>query len=117
MVSNRNQPTIFSGTRTIVSFTIMLALSFSAATSYGMDKELLEKVVQSKGCASCHGTRGQGIPSMLGPQLAGQSFEQLQMKLKEYRSGIRKNPTMNVMTFRLSDEEITQLASYFSQFK
>ncbi|MTI13670.1 c-type cytochrome [Sansalvadorimonas verongulae] len=70
-----------------------------------------------KGCASCHGTKGQGNTMMKGPKLAGQTQQELARKIKAYRSGERNNPTMAMMTYSLSDEEIENLAAYFSQFK
>ncbi len=40
----------------------------------------------------------------------------LAKKLKDYRSGEIKTPTMAIMAYNLSDEEIDVLAAYFSQF-
>ena len=86
-----------------------------AAQEYSHEQQL--KLVQTKGCASCHGTKGQGNPYMKGPRLAGQSSDNLIKKLKGYRSGELKNPTMGVMSASLTDDEISGLAQYFSQFK
>ncbi|GAA4649216.1 hypothetical protein GCM10023116_14900 [Kistimonas scapharcae] len=79
--------------------------------------EKLQAVVQAKGCASCHGTRGQGNPAMKGPRLAGQTADALASKLRDYRNGEIKNPTMNVMAYRLSDQDIVELSGYFSRFQ
>ncbi|WP_415837446.1 c-type cytochrome [Parendozoicomonas haliclonae] len=81
------------------------------------NREQQLQLVQMKGCASCHGTKGQGNPSMKGPKLAGQNKAELIAKLKAYRAGERNNPTMAMMAYNLSDEDINTLAEYFSQFQ
>ncbi|MCL6271499.1 c-type cytochrome [Sansalvadorimonas sp. 2012CJ34-2] len=81
------------------------------------DQAELITLIQLKGCANCHGTKGQGNKYMKGPKLAGQAPEELINKLKAYRSGENDNPTMAIMSARLTDKEISQLAEYFSQFK
>ena len=92
------------------------AIADNASTT-NIPLEKLQAVVQAKGCASCHGTRGQGNPSMKGPKLAGQTADALARKLRDYRKGEIKNPTMNVMAYRLSDQEIAELSEYFSRFQ
>ncbi len=87
------------------------------ASPANLSLEKLQAVVQAKGCASCHGTRGQGNPAMKGPRLAGQTADALASKLRDYRNGEIKNPTMNVMAYRLSDQEIIELSEYFSRFQ
>ena len=95
---------------------LLLGLSGQANAQESEDDKL-QQLVQAKGCASCHGTKGQGNTFMKGPKLAGQSAEELIDKLKSYRNGTAKNPTMGVMAARLTDTEINMLAKYFSQFK
>ena len=97
------------------------AATFLSFSTYGEkphpnDKEEQLKVVQMRGCATCHGTRGQGNPAMKGPKLAGQSQEVLSVKLKAYRDGEKQNPTMTMMAYNLTDREIEILTTYFSQF-
>ena len=92
----------------------VIADSPSPAT---LSLEQLQALVQTKGCASCHGTRGQGNLAMKGPKLAGQPADMLASKLRNYRSGALKNPVMNVMAYRLSDQEIAELSEYFSRFQ
>ncbi|TXS92008.1 cytochrome c [Parahaliea maris] len=64
-------------------------------------------------CFGCHG--GNGI-SMSGvwPNLAGQKEPYLIKQLKDFRSGTRKDPMMEPLTKHLTDEQITELARYFS---
>ena len=68
---------------------------------------------QSVVCAACHGVDGNSmIPE--NPTLAGQNYTYLVQVLKDYRSGQRNNPIMNGQAAGLSDEDIANLAKYFS---
>ncbi|WP_281648674.1 c-type cytochrome [Parendozoicomonas sp. Alg238-R29] len=99
---------------TALATTTLLTSTMALATP---DHERQLQLIQMKGCASCHGTKGQGNTTMKGPRLAGQTQEQLIEKINAYRSGEKKNPTMAMMTYSLTDQEIETLATYFSQFK
>ena len=103
-----------SSLKAATALIIFLASSMSYAEN--SDREAQLKLVQTKGCASCHGTKGQGNPSMKGPRLSGQTAEVLTTKIKAYRDGKKKNPTMRMMTYSLSDHDIERLSAYFSQF-
>lgn len=64
-------------------------------------------------CAACHGTNGISmIPNY--PNLAGQKELYLVDAIKAYRDGTRKNPVMSPMAANLSDEDIANLAAYYS---
>jgi cytochrome c553 len=64
-------------------------------------------------CAACHGANGiSTIPTY--PNLAGQKEAYLVDSIKAYRDGTRKNPIMAPMAAALSDEDIANLAAYFS---
>ena len=64
-------------------------------------------------CAACHGNNGISlIPNY--PNLAGQKEAYLKDALKAYRDGGRKNPIMTQMAANLSDDDIANLAAYFS---
>lgn len=64
-------------------------------------------------CQTCHGLDGKAkIPE--APNLAGQSEVYLVKALKDYRSGARKNDMMSLVASRLKDNEIDDLAAYYS---
>ncbi|MBZ6078969.1 c-type cytochrome [Microvirga puerhi] len=64
-------------------------------------------------CQSCHGEHGH--PEMKGvPILAGRPTQELAQQLELFRNGKRENPQM-VMAKHLTDEEIQELAAYFSR--
>ncbi|HEY0663967.1 MAG TPA: cytochrome c [Thiobacillaceae bacterium] len=67
-------------------------------------------------CAGCHGADGNStIPSF--PRLAGQQPDYIVQALKDYKAGRRKNPIMAGMAGNLSDEDMADLAAYFSEQK
>lgn len=64
-------------------------------------------------CAACHGADGNSTVST-NPKLAGQYESYLIQALKSYRSGARQNATMSGFASALSDQQIADLAAYFS---
>ena len=64
-------------------------------------------------CAACHGANGISIiPDY--PNLAGQKAKYLEISIKAYRDGARKNPIMSPMASGLSDADVTNIAAYFA---
>ena len=64
-------------------------------------------------CQTCHGMDGKAkIPE--APNLAGQSDIYLVKALKDYRSGARKNDMMSLVAPALKDQDIDDLAAYYS---
>ncbi len=64
-------------------------------------------------CASCHGIDGNS-PAPNFPHIGGQHRTYLEKVLKDYKSGSRTDPVMNGMTAALSNEDIENLAFYYS---
>jgi len=64
-------------------------------------------------CASCHGATGHSV-NPLWPNLAGQKEQYLAKQIKAFRDGTRKDPMMAPMVAALSDNDIANLAAYFS---
>lgn len=52
-----------------------------------------------------------------GPHLAGESQIYLETQLKAFRSGKRENEMMSVVAKRLTDDEITKLAEWYSSIE
>ena len=77
----------------------------SAKVARGQDKAAV--------CTACH---GQGGVSTTGnwPTLAGQHEDYLQQALSQYQAGGRKDPVMAGQALNLTDEDIADLAAYFS---
>jgi cytochrome c553 len=64
-------------------------------------------------CAVCHGNNGIAV-NPDAPNLAGESAIYIEKQLKAFRSGERKNEQMSIMAQALSDEDISDLAGWFS---
>lgn len=64
-------------------------------------------------CFACHGTDGNSVDPQY-PRLAGQYNLYLQRVLHEYKDGGRDNPIMKGMVATLSDQDIEDVAAYFS---
>jgi cytochrome c553 len=69
--------------------------------------------IVDKVCAACHTTDGNSNNPTY-PVLAGQYPEYLAKQLTDFRSGARMNATMAPNAAKLSDEDILDLAAYFS---
>lgn len=70
----------------------------------------------SQACAACHGAEGIAISDDF-PNLAGQYRSYLLYALKGYRSGERNNAIMQSFVKDLSDEELENLAEFYSSKK
>ncbi|WP_019613602.1 c-type cytochrome [Psychromonas ossibalaenae] len=64
-------------------------------------------------CIACHGTDGNS-PSDLYPKIAGQHTSYLEKQLQEFKSGTRNDPIMAGMVMAFSDQDIKDLAAFYS---
>lgn len=64
-------------------------------------------------CVACHGVAGNSTNG-LWPKLAGQHQMYLVKTLRDFRSGVRKDASMNAMAKSLSDADIANLATYYA---
>ena len=68
---------------------------------------------KAQACTMCHGALG--ISSMPdSPNLAAQPAIYLTQQLRAFRSGERKHEVMNLMAKPLSDDDIENLATWYS---
>ena len=93
---------------------VLLAL---AATSplQAADDPRAEEIVQGK-CFICHGADGESS-SPVFPRLAGQHATYVARQLADYKSGKRKNSTMQPMVEDLSAADFKLLGAYFEARK
>jgi cytochrome c553 len=68
---------------------------------------------KSKVCEACHGVTGKSVDPTY-PNLAGQHASYLAQALGDYRSSARTNPIMAGMATNLSNQDIADLAAWFS---
>lgn len=72
--------------------------------------------VKSQSCMVCHGPIGvSSAPD--APNLAGQPQVYLTSQLRAYRSGGRRHEVMNVIARPLSDQDIDDLAAWYSAIR
>lgn len=90
---------------------LMLGISVNAQAGESAAKSAQQTV--NTVCAACHAPDGNSVIS-LNPKLAGQHPEYLQKQLAEFKSGKRANAVMSGMASGLSDDEMKELALYFS---
>jgi YVTN family beta-propeller protein len=67
-------------------------------------------------CAACHGFSGASANEE-SPNLAGQKYAYLVEQLQAFRDGSRRNPVMAPIARQLSDQDVGDLAAYFSAQK
>src|SRR5882672_6876137 len=87
-------------------FTCTLAIALFAVSQAAT-------AAKSDSCAHCHGTDGNSTASAY-PSLAGQTREYLYRQIKAFKEGQRKNSMMSPAVVVLSDQDMQDLAEYFS---
>jgi len=101
--------------RTCLTFAAALVLAFAAASLASAGDAKLGRQ-KAAGCQLCHGI--DGIAKMpMAPNLAGESEMYLETQLKAFRSGKRQHEIMSVVAQTLSDEDIANLAAWYSSIK
>jgi cytochrome c553 len=89
----------------------LLALGFTASPAFAGDAAAGK--AKSATCAACHGAAGVSNND-LWPNLAGQKAGYLAKQITAFRDGNRKDPMMGPMAAPLSDDDIANLAAYYS---
>jgi cytochrome c553 len=65
-------------------------------------------------CAACHGMDGNSQQPDY-PKIGGQHADFLAKALRDYKSGLRKNPIMQGFAAALSRQDIENLAAYYAE--
>jgi cytochrome c553 len=100
-------------------------LAFLASTAFASTATLAQAApagdpVKGKAiantCLGCHGVPGykNAYPNFSVPKLEGQHPEYIVLALQAYRSGERSHLTMHSQASSLSDEDMANIAAYFS---
>lgn len=94
-----------------------LGLSLLAVEAQAIEKGDPERGKQlSATCAACHGPDGNS-PTPQFPRIAGQYADYMVHSLKAYKSGERNNPVMVGIAAGLSEQDMEDLAAFFSRQK
>jgi cytochrome c553 len=94
----------------LLSFGAVLAFASTLATAAGDPAAGKQKAAA---CFACHGADGNAVDPQY-PRLAGQYEAYLEQVLHEYKDGRRNNPIMKGFAATLSDQDIADVATYFS---
>jgi cytochrome c553 len=94
-----------------VTASIALAFTVNFAQAAGNADEGKSK---SAVCAGCHGADGNSGINPLWPKLAGQHPQYIEQQLKDFKAGKRSDPLMSPMVLPLSEQDMADLAAYFS---
>jgi len=71
-------------------------------------------------CIGCHGIPGYraSFPEIYSvPKIAGQNEKYIQASLRAYATGERTHPTMDAISKSLSEQDMADLAAYYSNLK
>lgn len=94
----------------MLGLTMVLGVASATALADG-DPEAGKKKANT--CIGCHGAKGiSNVPNY--PNLAGQKEDYLVAAMKAYKTGGRDNGTMKAMVASLSEQDIKDLAAYYS---
>lgn len=87
--------------------------SLLAAPAIAQEGSVEAGRTKSMTCAACHGPDGNSV-SQDWPMLAGQHASYIARQLRAYKSGERQDPSMTAFAATLSDQDILDVAAYFS---
>lgn len=99
----------------IVAGALMIAATLSMSTT-AIAGDAAAGKAKSEACVSCHGMNGRST-NPNNPNLAGQKKAYLIKAMKAYKEGKRQDPMMTSMMAGLSDEDIENIAEFYSSVK
>ena len=95
-----------------IAFSLLVAtLSWADGLVNGSAEAGKDKAVS---CGACHGADGNSV-NPTWPSLAGQSATYIVDQLNAFKKGSRSNVLMNAQVLSLSDEDMADVAVYFSE--
>lgn len=106
--NNRNR-----GLRAATCGTLIALLALIGTTATAADGDATRGKDKSVTCAACHGADGNSI-NPEWPSLAGQHQSYLVTSMLSFQEGARENVLMSPQAANLTDEDIADLAAYFS---
>jgi len=107
-IAKRRVLTLMTG---LAMVAVMAPMGISTAYAKGSIKE---GAIKARACQVCHGKGGKSVKEAY-PILAGQHAAYLRKQLQAFRAGTRKDPIMNGMAVSLSDQDIEDIAAFFSR--
>lgn len=95
----------------VAALSVVAVLGWSASALAAGSKEAGQ--AKAATCSACHGMDGNSV-NPEWPTIAGQHDTYILTQLKAFKAGDRQNPLMSPMAMILSDEDMADLAAYFS---
>ncbi len=93
----------------------LAAAAFAAGSASAADQGSADAgKTKAATCAACHGQTGNSVAPNY-PSLAGQHPSYIVHQLMAFKNGERQNPTMVGMAATLSNQDMMDLAAYFSK--
>ena len=96
-----------------VGLAVLLASGSSAVLAAG---DPVAGKTKTAACAACHNADGNATIA-INPKLAGQHAGYLAKQIKEFQSGARVDAVMGSMVATLSEQDIEDVAAYYSEQK
>jgi len=98
-----------------IQLSTLLLLFLASTVTYGQGDAAAGKA-KAASCGACHGVDGNSL-NPVWPKLAAQHAPYIVKQLKDFKSGARKNPLMSPQAAALSDQDMQDLAAYYSSQK
>ena len=95
------------------NFTLGIAVMALSLVNVAVAADAAAGKEKSSACVACHGADGVAT-TPLTPSLKGQKEDYLVVSTKAYRDGERNNDMMKMFVMSLTDEDIANLAAYYS---
>ena len=95
----------------LLKTSVVIAMLSLTANVFAGDAEVGK--AKSALCAACHGADGISLAD-IWPNLKGQKEGYLVKQIKAFRDGERIDASMQPMVANLTDEDVDNLAAYFS---
>ena len=102
-------------------FTTLFALAVSSVTAASLAQDIKGDakagLAKNAMCIGCHGIKGYqaSFPEVYKvPMISGQTANSISAALLAYKKGDRKHPTMRGIAETLTDQDIADLAAYYS---
>lgn len=102
-------------TKLSYAFVMFFSVCLFATTSTAGDANA-GKTIAENTCQTCHGLDGNATMAMT-PHLSGQNIDYLIIQLKKFRDGKRQHEQMSIIAGMLSDDDIENVAEWFSSIK
>ena len=102
---------------------IALSVACAAVPAFAADAPVVGNAQAAKSklsmCIGCHGIPGYraSFPEIYSvPLIGGQNAKYLQAALRAYATGERTHPTMDAIAMSLSEQDMADLAAYYSTY-